>query len=132
MKQLLISLSFFCITSCISDKLDMQAAIKTADEAIRLISDQQYDELTELCTSDFNNSEPEEVRREKISQIIKATGKVISYNLTDSIRENKTGEPKRIILKYKVKHDNTTTTETYTVVKEEGKYLLANFYVTNQ
>jgi len=131
MKHLLLALSFFTLAACMNEKLDMAAATKTAESAIQLIGDEKFDDLSQLYTKDFSNSEAKEEREKKFDQIIKVTGKTIAYNLTDSIIENNTGEESRLILKYKVKHANTSTTETYTVVKEEGKYLLSNIYITN-
>lgn len=110
----------------------MSAAKKTAESAIQLIGDKKFDGLAALYTKDFNDSEPKETRELKLKQIIEAVGNVMEYKLTDSTQVNNTGEESRIVLKYKVKHSKLSTTETYTIMKDEGKYLLSNIDITNK
>ncbi len=132
MKKLILFIAVCTLASCTSEKLDITAAIKTAESAIKLIGDKKYDELVKLYTSDFSSSETKEVREKKYNQIIDIVGPAVEYILTDSIRQNNTEEESRIVLKYNVKHERVNTTETYTIVKEEGKYLLADIFITNK
>ena len=132
MKKLAIVIAICIFSSCASEKLDMTAAQKTAESAIRFIGDKNYADLSKLYTPDFATSETKEVREQKYNQIIDIVGKTIEFKLTDSIRQNNTAEESRIILKYKVKHEKVTTTETYTIAKEEGNYLIADIFITNK
>ena len=132
MKKILILITVISFASCTSEKLDMSAAKKTAESAIQFIGDKKFDALAALYTKDFNDSEPKETRELKLQQIIDAVGNVMEYKLTDSTQVNNTGEESRIVLKYKVKHSKLSTTETYTIMKDEGKYLLSNIDITNK
>ena len=114
------------MSSCSMGKVDMAEAMKTAENAMALISEKNYDELLKLFSYDFYESEPKEAREKKFEKIIDVAGKLIEFHLTDSLREN------NVILKYAVKHANTTTTETYTIVQEEGKYLISDINISNQ
>jgi hypothetical protein len=85
-----------------------------------------------LYAKDFAASEPQDLREKKLGKIIDAVGGVEEITLLDSTRIENTGEESSIVIKYKVKHVNTTTTETFTVIKEDGKYLLSDVNITNQ
>jgi hypothetical protein len=132
MRNLIFILTLSLFAACSSDKLDMNASIKTAEEAVNYIGDKEFQKLFSLYAKDFAASEPEEMRVQKLSKIIDAIGAVQEITLLDSTRINNTGEESSIMIKYKVKHANTTTTETYTIIKEEGKYLLNDVNITNQ
>jgi len=131
MKKIIFVIALSSLFSCTGEKLDMNAARKTAESAIQLIADEKYDELSKLYTPDFRDGEEKKLKELKFSQIIHIIGKMQEYSLLDSSRVT-TDEVNRIVLKYKVKHENAETTETYTVAKEEGSYLLADIYITNQ
>ena len=113
------------------EKLDMNAARKTAEIAIQLIGAENYDELSKLYTPDFRDSEAKGMKEKKFSEIIHVIGKTEEFSIIDSSRVTME-ETDMIVLKYKVKHATATTTETYTIAKEEGNYLLANIYITNK
>jgi hypothetical protein len=126
MKKIIILFTILAMSSCSMGKVDMAEAMKTAENAMALISEKKYDELSKLFSYDFYESEPKEAREKKFEKIIDVAGKLIEFHLTDSLREN------NVILKYAVKHANTTTTETYTIVQEEGKYLISDINISNQ
>ena len=126
MKKIIILFTILAMSSCSMGKVDMAEAMKTAENAMALISEKNYDELSKLFSYDFYESEPKETREKKFEKIIDVAGKLIEFHLTDSLREN------NVILKYAVKHANTTTTETYTIVQEEGKYLISDINISNQ
>ena len=126
MKKIIILFTILAMSSCSMGKVDMAEAMKTAENAMALISEKNYDELLKLFSYDFYESEPKEAREKKFEKIIDVAGKLIEFHLTDSLREN------NVILKYAVKHANTTTTETYTIVQEEGKYLISDINISNQ
>ncbi len=131
MKKLFFILTLSTLISCTGEKLDMNAARKTAETAIQLIGDQKFKEVSKLYSPEFMEGEPAEVRENKFSKIIEVIGNTEEFSILDSSRLN-SEEINRIVLKYKVKHSNATTTETYTIVKEEGNYLLADIFITNQ
>jgi hypothetical protein len=112
--------------------MDMAASISTAESAVKHIGNKEFSNLFGLYAKDFAASEPGADREKKLGKIIDAVGAVQEMTLLDTLRIENTGEESSIIIKYKVKHANTTTTETFTVIKEDGKYFLSDVNITNQ
>lgn len=115
--------------SCTGSELNMEQAKSAAETAINLVSNKEFDKLTEMCSEDFSKSEPKEVRLQKFKKIIEATGPAENYVLTDSIIFNEIGEESRITLTYKVKHTKLNTLETYKIGKESGNYVIAGINI---
>jgi hypothetical protein len=132
MKKLIYVSIIILMSACSSEKMDMKASLETASSAVNYIGNKEFSNLFGLYTKDFAASEPQEIREKKLGKIIDAVGAVQEMTLLDSTRIENTGEESSIVIKYKVKHVNTTTTETFTIVKEEGKYLLSDVNITNQ
>jgi uncharacterized lipoprotein len=130
-KLLFVSIVCF-LAACSSEKLDMPAALETTESAVKFIGNKEFSNLFALYSKDFAASEPEAERSKKLGKIIDAVGPIVETTLLDSLRIENTGEESSLLIKYKVKHANTTTTETYTVIKEDGKYLLSDVNITNQ
>ncbi len=131
MKKILLVLVVSLFSACKSERPDMNTAIKITESAIKLLGDKNFDELTNLCTTDFKEGEPKEAKEKKYTQLIDLIGKTETSTLIDSSRASKE-EINMIVLKYAVKHTNATTTETYTVIEEDGKSLIADIYITNK
>jgi hypothetical protein len=132
MRKLIFASMAILMCACSSEKMDMSASITTAESAVKHIGNKEFSNLFSLYAKDFAASEPEADREKKLGKIIDAVGAVQELTLLDSIRVENTGEESSVVIKYKVKHSNTTTTETYTVIKEDGKYLLSDVNITNQ
>lgn len=132
MKKIFIAAFVLFISACSTEKLDMKAATSTAETAIKHIGNKEFNELFSLYAKDFAASEPQEIREKKLGKIIDAVGAVKQISLLDSIRVDNTGEESSIVIKYKVIHANTTTTESFTIIKEDGKYVLNDVNITNQ
>jgi hypothetical protein len=130
-KLIFLSIIIF-MSACSSEKMDMKASVATAESAVKHIGNKEFSNLFSLYSKDFAASEPQELREKKLGKIIDAVGAVQEMTLLDSVRVENTGEISSIVIKYKVKHTNTTTTETFTIIKEEGKYLLSDVNITNQ
>ena len=71
------------------------------------------------------HSERKEVREAKINEIITVIGAVENYTLIDSVAQDNFGEESNILLTYQVKHANLTSKELFTIILEDGKYLIA-------
>ncbi|HRG59438.1 MAG TPA: hypothetical protein PK323_10815 [Bacteroidia bacterium] len=132
MRKLIFAINLLLIIGCSTEKLDMNAATKTAEIAIKHIGNKEFNSLFELYAKDFAASESQEIREKKLGKIIEAVGKVEEMSLLDSIRIDNSGEESSIVVRYKVKHANTTTTESFTIIKEDGKYVLSDINITNQ
>lgn len=132
MKKLFFASMICFLAACSSEKLDMGAALKTSESAVKFMGNKEFTNLFALYAKDFAASEPEAERSKKLGKIIDAVGPVKEVTLLDSLRIENTGEESSLVIKYKVKHAQTTTTETYTVIKEDGKYLLSDVNITNQ
>jgi hypothetical protein len=132
MKNLILASIIIMMSACTSEKLDMTASIETSTAAVKYIGNKEFSNLFSLYAKDFAASEPQDLREKKLGKIIDAVGEVKEITLLDSTRIENTGEESSIVIKYKVTHANTTTTETFTVIKEDGKYLLSDVNITNQ
>ncbi|MEI8231478.1 MAG: hypothetical protein WCG32_02770, partial [Actinomycetes bacterium] len=86
MKKIIFVIALSSLFSCTGEKLDMNAARKTAESAIQLIADEKYDELSKLYTPDFRDGEEKKLKELKFSQIIHIIGKMQEYSLLDSSR----------------------------------------------
>ncbi len=75
-----MSISF--LFSCAGEKLNMNAALKTAESAIQLIGDEKYEELAKLYTPDFRDGEEKKLKELKFAQIIKIIGKTEEFSNT--------------------------------------------------
>jgi hypothetical protein len=117
------------LCACTGQDMEMSEAKKTAETAINLIGGGEFDKLSEMYSTDFGASEPKEVRLQKFTQIIEATGPVQSFELKDSVAANEIGEESRITLTYNVKHSKLNTVETYKISKESGNYVIAGINI---
>lgn len=125
MNKLIFIFSAIILWSCTGQEMEIKEARITAEKAINLIGNKNFDELATLYSEDFSNSEPKEERINKFTQIADATGATESFELTDSLSESNMGEESRITLTYKVKHAKLTMLEKYKIGKENGKYVIA-------
>ncbi len=132
MRKIIFASIIIFMSACSSEKMDMTASMATAESAVKHIGNKEFSNLFTLYAKDFAASEPEADREKKLGKIIDAVGAVQEMTLLDSTRIENTGEESSIVIKYKVKHANTSTTETFTVIKEDGKYLLSDVNITNQ
>ena len=130
-KGLIVSM-IVLISACSADKMEMTSAKATAEAAVKFIGNKEFSNLFKLYSKDFAASEPQANREIKLAKIIDAIGAVQEITILDSIRIENTGEEPSIVIKYKVKHAHTTTTESFTIIKEDGKYLLNDVNITNQ
>lgn len=132
MRKIIFGIVIVFMSGCSSEKLDMKAAVTTAEAAVNHIGKKEFNDLFKLYAKDFTASEPQEAREKKLVKIVDAVGDLQEITLLDSTRIDNTGEESSIVIKFKVKHANTTTTESFTVIKEDGKYLLSDVNITNQ
>jgi hypothetical protein len=132
MKHVILVFALFIAAACSSEKLDLNAAKKTAEQAIQYSGNKEFESLFTLYAKDFAASESIEESTQKLKKIIDVVGPVESYSLLDTLRVDETGQESYLVIKFKVKHSHTTTTETFNVVKEDGKYLLNDISITNQ
>jgi hypothetical protein len=131
-RNLVLASIMLAMCACSSEKMDMKASIVTAESAVKHIGNKEFSDLFKLYAKDFAASEPQELREKKLGKIIDAVGTIQEMTLLDSSRIDNTGEESSIVIRYKVKHSNTTTTESFTVIKEDGKYMLSDVNITNQ
>ena len=122
MKKAVFLILFISLFACSSDKLEISKAKIVAENLIKTIDQEQYSEISKFYTKNFNDSEPIEQRTQKFKELKIAKGALINYKLTDSVNEAKFAEDSRIILTYQIKFTNLTTSETFTIVKDEGEY----------
>lgn len=132
MKSLLSFFLLFALVSCTPEKLDEAEAQKTAESTLEALKVENYDALYAFYSSDFANSESAEERTNKYKQIFGATGKIVSYELTNTRHIAQVGDEAELILTYKVTHERLTTQMDFTLMKEEGRLAISALGIQNQ
>jgi hypothetical protein len=119
------------LTACSQFSINEATAKTKAGELLELLKNHQYEKTKEYYSDALNESEPVEARTRKFAQIESASGPMVSYELLESSKQQ-LDERSAIALKYKVKCQNTTLTESLLVTLEEGKYKVVRHDITNQ
>ncbi len=131
MKNTLLFFLLITFFSCSSEKLEISEAKKTVENLIVEIDKENYQKIEDFYTANFNASEPLNTRIEKLKKLKKAKGNISSIFIIDSISEANFGEEAKVILTYKIKNTKLNLLEKFTVVKEEGKYKVAEHSVNS-
>jgi hypothetical protein len=104
-----------------------------AESLLNDIKSENYNNLDNYYTASFNESEPQQIKVEKYNKLLKAMGKIQSYELIEA-KENKdsdNGGPS-IALKYKVKCERLTVVETFIIINDEGHHKISFQNIENQ
>jgi len=128
MRKLFFILLLFA--GCAHQQMDVQTAKSKVEQLLELIKSHQYDKMEEFYSASFTESEPMDVKTEKLKQIEKASGEMSSYEFMGSEQKERDNET-ILYLKYKVKCSKTNLTETFGVIMEEGKYKITSHEITN-
>lgn len=129
MKKIIPFLVLLILAACTPEKLDLVKSKELAESLIKKISEGEYTSLSVFYTGSLNEGESEEARAEKFTKLNNAFGKLKSFEMIKAEDEVMFGEPSRIILTYRIEHENVTSTETFTIEKEEGEYKVARHQI---
>jgi hypothetical protein len=120
------------LSACEPEKPDENAAQQRIQMLMEDISDNNYEGIGKHFTSAFNQNEPVEKKIEKYQQLKRVLGQLQSMEVVSSASEAKFGEKTKVLLQYRIKYDNATTLEDFTVVKDEGEYKIASHHIKNE
>lgn len=120
------------LASCAEKPMDQEPAKKVVEELIMKTDAEDFDAVEKLYTAGFNSSEPMEVKKEKLLQLKKVLGDVKSMEFVSATHVAEFGQPKKLVVEYKVHHTKITSIETFSVVEDEGGYRIASHSVKSE
>lgn len=125
-------ITFFLVASlvsCEAPPLDEAKCIALVEAHMQEASAQNYDAVLKMYAPSFLESEPADVKVEKLRKLYKALGPVEDFDFVDAIDIKEIGVPRQMKLVYGVRHAKASTIETFIVVEGEGGYKIAGYYV---
>lgn len=132
MRKLLYLTLFLMICSCSSKPMDTEAAKKVVEQLITAIDEENFNELDHLYTAEFNSSEPIEVKQEKLLHLKKILGNVTGMEFVSSTLVEEFGQPRKLVIEYRVLHTRIHSIETFSVVEDEGGYRVSSHSVVSE
>jgi hypothetical protein len=125
-------MALLLMASCAQKPMDVDAARQLVERLIKETDAENFDVLEELYSPAFNQSEPIEVKREKLLQLKSATGSVTGMEFLSSTLVEEFGQPRKLMIEYRVLHTKINTIEKFAVVEEEGGYRIASHGVESE
>ena len=110
--------------SCNSEKLNSKEATSLIESFLAATDKKDFKDISNFYSEAMKSGEPENARIEKLlalRQLLGETKQVDLESSTDTVYNNNPA----LYLVYKIKHAKVTSTQEYMVVKEEGKYKIA-------
>ena len=121
------------LVSCDLAKVNDQEARKVAESLMKDMISQNYADLDKYYTASFNESEPREVKEEKLKKLLSVMGPVKSFELIGTKHDNSidNGGPK-VELRYKLVCEKVTAIHTLVIINDEGTHKIAFQNFENQ
>jgi len=132
MRNLLLIIISINFLACAEKPMDVEIAKQVTEALIKESDAGNYEAVEKLYTPAFNESEPMDVKIEKLNRLKNILGDVQSVEFISSTHQAEFGQPKKLILVYRVKHSKITTIESFSVVEEEGGYRIAAHSVESE
>jgi len=129
MRHFLLIFTLFFLTSCSAFKIDMLEANNCASGYLKALEESDFEKASTYYSDMFNETESPERRIEKMKKLEEAMGKIVSYELTDSVKQKNSGEIPTVLFTYKVKHTEVIATYKFNIMKDAGKYRIISQYV---
>lgn len=129
MKYTLLVCSLLIFAACAEKPLDENRAKSVAEEVIAAADAGDYAKVESLYAPSFLESEPMEIKKEKLERLRTTLGKVQSVEFLKSTSVAEFGQPLKLVLEYKVTHAGAVTIEKFSIVEEEGGYKIASYGV---
>lgn len=129
MKAILSLCLVIMLVSCEEPPLDEGKCITLVESYMKEAYSQNYDAVMEMYDPSFLESEPEDIKREKLKKLYDALGPVEDFDFVTATDIKEVGVPRQMKLEYGVRHAKASTIETFVVVEAEGGYKIAGYYV---
>lgn len=125
------TLVFAClmIAACTAPPLDEAKSKAIAERHLTEASSRFYDGVLELYDPAFLESEPAEMKVQKLEKLNDVLGPVEDFKFIQSTDIKEMGVPRQLKLEYEVRHVNARTMETFIIVEAEGGYKIAAYNV---
>ena len=117
------------LTSCEAPPLDEGKCITLVEAHMKEASAQNYDAVLEMYDPSFLESEPADLKLEKLKKLYEALGPVEDFDFINATDVKEVGVPRQMKLEYGVRHAKASTIETFVVIEVEGGYKIAGYYV---
>jgi hypothetical protein len=117
------------IFSCASPPLDEAQSKAIAEKHLTESSARFYDGVLQLYDPAFLESEPADVKVQKLEKLNDVLGPVEEIKFIQSTDIKEVGVPRQLKLEYEVRHVNALTKETFIFVEGEGGYKIAAYNV---
>ncbi|MFN9596539.1 MAG: hypothetical protein ACK560_07095 [Bacteroidota bacterium] len=115
--------------SCEQPPLDEGKCITLVEAHMKEASAQNYDAVLEMYDPSFLESEPADLKIEKLKKLYEALGPVEDFDFINATDIKEIGVPRQMKVEYGVRHAKASTIETFVVVEAEGGYKIAGYYV---
>ena len=124
MKKLILIALIFSVFACSEEKLDVAKAKAVVENLIATTDKEDYKNISQYYTDALNEGEPEIVRSEKLGKLKLMLGDVKSVTLLGA-NDTTYQDLMALHLKYEIKHSKATSTQDFTIIKENGEYKIA-------
>ena len=132
MKKLIIIISVVLLGSCSFGKIETSKAIDCVKSYLNAVKDSNYEQAQSYYSDIYNETEPKEKRIEKMQKLETVMGKISSYVLIDSLREESYVETSSVNLTYRVFHTNVNSIEKFSIIKDRGEYRIIKHNVESE
>lgn len=130
--RILAFITLLMIASCSQKPMDVDVAKELVERLITETDTENFDALPEIYSPAFNQSEPIDVKREKLLQLKDALGNVTGMEFLSSTLVEEFGQPRKLVIEYRVLHTKINTIEKFSVVEDEGGYRVASHSVESE
>ncbi len=120
MKKIIIIISVVFLSSCSFGKIETRKAIDCVKYYLDALKVGNYEQAQSYYSDIYNETEPKEKRIEKMQKLEIVMGKIISYELLDSLKEESYVETSSVNLTYRVFHTNVNSIEKFSIIKDRG------------
>jgi len=126
----LVSLILFVFVSC-SFEYEKDKAYDVSRKTMELMKDLKFENLQDLYSNDFKNSEDPQQRIEKFKSIFDAAGKIQEFSVVDSVNVE-VAVNDEATFQYNVKCENMNLTGYLSIIKDEGGYYISQINLVQE
>jgi hypothetical protein len=120
------------LAGCKREPMNEADARQLVEDLIIQADAGNYDNLKNFYSPAFNQSEPVEVKKEKLMHLQKVLGPVTGMEFISATHVAEFGQPRKLVLEYRVLHTKINTIEKFSVVEEEGGYRVSSHSVQSE
>lgn len=131
MRKLLILLLAIFTLGC-DGKMDVEQAKVVTEELIVQADKLDFVAVENIYSPDFRRGETQEDREEKLRYLKRAMGDHVRSEFMAFTLEEEFGQPRKLVLEYRVHYSNMVTIQKISVIEEEGGYRVERHSIRNE